>query len=146
MIDRQTKPEPDEDSAISIHYRTIRREEPNAELDAKILAKAKAAAHRRRRRWLLPVSSAAVVLLGLTLTLKLVDQAPRLPQTYEDFGTELPAEAEVVRRTEKKRAPPVPAMMMDSKSGHVKEEIKLQKSAPVHSVPLGSTLEPRKSS
>lgn len=142
MTDNQIKPDPDEDSGISTLYQATRHEVPSAELDAKILAEAQVVARGRRRRWLVPLSSAAVVLLGLTFTLRLVDQAPRLPQTGEDFSTELPAEIEVIPRAEKKQVLPKPAMMMDSLPGRAKEEgVKLRKAAPRSSVPSPNKVE-----
>ena len=142
MTDRQKKPEDSDDPAISRLYRATRDAEPGAALEARILAEARAAAHHRHRRWLLPVSSAAVVLLGLTLTLKLQDQAPRLPQTLEDFSAEMPAESPAVRRAEKKLASPAPGMMRESDPGGIEENrLQLQKSAPEGSVTTGSSFD-----
>ncbi|MEN8179771.1 MAG: hypothetical protein ABFS39_14310 [Pseudomonadota bacterium] len=144
MTDQQNKSEVGEDPAISHLYRATRIEEPDAALDVKILAEAKAVTHHQRRRWLLPLSSAAVVLLGVTLTLKLMDQAPRLPQSIDDFNYEQPAESRAIQRAEKKQAQPAPAMMMESMSAPAKEhkdKLKLQKAAPRTSAPAGGSLQ-----
>ncbi len=143
MTDQQKKPEDGEDPAISSLYRATRIEEPSAELDAKILAEAKVVTQHRHRRWLLPVSSAAVILLGVTLTLQLQDQVPRLPQTLEDFSAEMPAEMQADQRAAKKQvAPPAPALMMEPSSKRIEEgRAKLQKSAPGRSVTADSAFE-----
>jgi hypothetical protein len=143
VTDQQKKPEDGEDPAISSLYRATRIEEPSAELDAKILAEAKAVTQHRHRRWLLPVSSAAVVLLGVTLTLQLQDQVSRLPQTLEDFGAEIPAEMQADQRAAKKQVvPPAPALMMEPSSKRIEEgRAKLQKSAPGRSVTADSAFE-----
>ncbi|MDJ0807163.1 MAG: hypothetical protein QNJ78_10060 [Gammaproteobacteria bacterium] len=116
MSDRQNRPDSRKDAAISDLYRTTRKEEPAGRLDAMILARAEVATQRRRRRWWLPVSSAAVLLLGVTLTLQLMEQAPRLPQSLEEVEADRPVEAEAARPIKKKQisSDSAPAMMMDS--------------------------------
>lgn len=64
------------DPAISELYRRSRRPEPAAATDNAILDRARREVRRRRNRWLLPLSTAALVVMGLTLTLRMVDQQP----------------------------------------------------------------------
>jgi hypothetical protein len=85
--DKQNQTGPLEDPDIGALYRATRTMEPGTELDALILARARTAARRRRNRWLLPLSSAAVVMLGLTLTLQLLEQEPTLP-SVEDYAVD----------------------------------------------------------
>lgn len=135
MTDRQEPTEPMEDPDISRVYQGTRREQPSAQLDAKILDQAQAAARQRRRRWLLPLSSAALVLLGLTFTLKLLEQAPQLEQIDAGFDAEQPAETKAQRQLEERSVPPAPAMLQDSLSEPVKR--KSSRSAPAAASSLG---------
>jgi hypothetical protein len=64
-----------EDPRLSALYRRTRIETSPADLDKTIRGAARRVAQRRRYRWILPLSSAAVVLLGLSLTLKLGELA-----------------------------------------------------------------------
>ena len=79
MTDKHTKRSSKDDQPLSALYRSSRREQPSNELDERILAQASTVARHRRRRWLLPISSVAVLLLGLTLTLQLT-RPPDLPR------------------------------------------------------------------
>ncbi len=58
-----------EDPELSERYRALGREEPPRELDAKILAAARA--RSGLRRWVLPLSVAAVIVLSVTVTLEM---------------------------------------------------------------------------
>jgi len=81
-------PTPD-DRGLSRLYRTTRREQPSAELDRAVLAEARVAlARRRRRRWLVPLSTAAVLVLGVSLTLYELE-APR-PTALEPLAPPAP--------------------------------------------------------
>ncbi len=71
---------PHDDPAIGALYRHARRGEPSADLDARILTAARRAARRRRNRWMVPLSTAATLLIGITLLLKAVDQGPYAPE------------------------------------------------------------------
>lgn len=73
-------PGAEEDPAISALYRRSRDSEPPAELDHAVLAEAQRVARRRPRRWLLPLSTAAVVVVGVTLVLKMGMQPQFSPQ------------------------------------------------------------------
>lgn len=59
---------PDEPS-LSALYRNTRKEQPSPELDQAVMQEARRALDRRRKRWWLPLSTAAVILLGVSLTL-----------------------------------------------------------------------------
>lgn len=61
-----------DDTQVSALYRRTRNETSSAALDESIKNAARRVARRRRYRWLLPLSSAAVLLLGLSLTLKVL--------------------------------------------------------------------------
>ena len=58
-----------EDRELSERYRELGREQPPRELDAKILAAARA--RPGLRRWALPLSIAAVIVLSATVTLEM---------------------------------------------------------------------------
>ena len=58
-----------EDRELGERYRELGREEPPRELDAKILAAARA--RPGLRRWALPLSVAAVIVLSVTVTLEM---------------------------------------------------------------------------
>jgi len=66
----------DRDPRVSAAYRALGAEGPPAALDAAILA----AARRRRARWAVPVSLAAVVVLGLGVVLRVQREAPRVAE------------------------------------------------------------------
>lgn len=85
------------DPRLSKLYRSTRNAEPGAALDERVLAQARRAARNKRRRWLLPLSTAAVVMVGLTVTLKMVDQEKHLP-TVDDFAVEQEAPARMQER------------------------------------------------
>ncbi|MCU7810162.1 MAG: hypothetical protein KZQ77_02855 [Candidatus Thiodiazotropha sp. (ex Notomyrtea botanica)] len=74
------------DLQLSELYRASRNEQPADELDKAILAQAHAQARSRRRRWMVPLSTAAVILLGTTLTLTLVQPpvSTQLPDEEND--------------------------------------------------------------
>jgi hypothetical protein len=68
----------DSDDAISRRYREGAREEPPASLDAAILAASRRAvqAGPRRNRWAMPVSIAAVLVLGIGVSLRMQMEQP----------------------------------------------------------------------
>ena len=68
------------DPQLSALYRRTRRPEPPPELDLAIRQAAHTQARHRRRRWLVPLSSAAAILLGATLTLQVIDLEKPLEQ------------------------------------------------------------------
>lgn len=89
--------EPEHDS-LDERYRALGREEPPAELDARILDAARRAAQSRPgpRRWMLSASIAAVIVLSVGVALHVQrepsEQADRLPAPGEVGKTATPAE------------------------------------------------------
>jgi len=78
-----------EDAKVSERYRALGSEEPNAALDAAILAAARRAVGARPgaarpglQRWALPVSVAAVVALSVTITLQMQRERPDAMALY----------------------------------------------------------------
>src|SRR5689334_7238264 len=68
--------EPDK---VSGRYRELAREEPSAALDARILAAARESTRpvvRRRQQWMVPVSIAAVLVLGIGVSLRMQLEQP----------------------------------------------------------------------
>ena len=66
----------DHDDKLSGRYRELAREEPSAALDATILARARRRAPGHRRSWFVPVSIAAVLMLGVGVTLRMQMEEP----------------------------------------------------------------------
>ena len=67
------------DDALSRRYRALAREEPSAALDAAILAASRRAVGARpggARRWAGPVSIAAVLMLGIGVSLRMQQESP----------------------------------------------------------------------
>ncbi len=62
---------PEHDPDISALYRKTGDIAPPASLDEAVLASARRAIHQRRQRWILPLSTAAVLMLGITVLLKI---------------------------------------------------------------------------
>ncbi len=79
MTSQDQQREKVEDRALSALYQATRHEMPSSELDREILQAAERVARSRRRRWLLPLSTAAVILLGTSLTLTLVQPPVTTP-------------------------------------------------------------------
>ncbi len=73
-----------DDPELGALYRRTRIEQPPAELDAAILGQARHQATRRKQRLLLPLASAALVLLGLSLTLQVLDLDEPLEKILEE--------------------------------------------------------------
>ncbi|HET7730980.1 MAG TPA: hypothetical protein VFK48_13195 [Usitatibacter sp.] len=79
---------------LSRHYRALPREEPPAGVDAAILAasrRAVAPAPRRAARWAGPVSIAAVLVLGIGLTLRMQHERPGIETAAPASEYSLPA-------------------------------------------------------
>jgi hypothetical protein len=78
----------DRDRRLGELYRHAAAASPAPALDRRLLAEAeRAAGRRRRRRWLLPLASAAVVLIGLSLTLRVYELQPaKDPDAGETSG------------------------------------------------------------
>lgn len=62
-----------DDSQLTTLYRASRKEQPSEALDQAILSEARKVASKRRNRWIVPLSSAALVLLGVGLSLPLIE-------------------------------------------------------------------------
>ncbi|MCU7808319.1 MAG: hypothetical protein KZQ73_10690 [Candidatus Thiodiazotropha sp. (ex Semelilucina semeliformis)] len=109
MTQQDQQRNPTDDRQLSELYRASRNEQPAAELDAAILAQAHAQARSRRRRWMLPLSTAAVILLGTSLTLTLVQ--PPVSTQLPDEKTDVMSEA-LEEMTPKASSPPAAAPAM----------------------------------
>ncbi len=102
---------PEHDPHISALYRKAGNIEPPASLDEAVLASARRAVRQRRNRWMLPLSTAAVLMLGLTVLLKLNSEW----QPGREFKDDTPASVTLEEKTESaagtlaKRAAPAPA-------------------------------------
>lgn len=68
----------DPDNRIAALYRATRQETSPAHLDRAILSAARSAARRRRLRWIVPASSAALVLLGLSISYRFLEDLAEL--------------------------------------------------------------------
>ncbi|MCG8489396.1 MAG: hypothetical protein MI756_18155 [Chromatiales bacterium] len=62
-----------EDSELNRLYRSGRHEAPSDALDQAVLSEARRATAKYRNRWIVPLSSAALILLGIGLSLPLID-------------------------------------------------------------------------
>lgn len=99
-------------------YRDLAREEPPGALDAKILAAARREVEAPRRsrspRWMVPVSLAAVVMLGVGLTLRMQMEQPGIETSMSRDS--LPASAPQAERPKPQAATePMPAAPVESK-------------------------------
>lgn len=118
------------DRALSELYRATRRESPSSHLDRKILEEAEGVARSRRRRWLLPLSTAAVILLGTSLSLTLVQPPVKtsVPELEEDAVSD---KSEEIRQM-------APAAPMRKRQAVMPEasrpKLELQRSAPSSAV------------
>jgi hypothetical protein len=71
-----------QDPPLSRLYQATRDQEPTPGLDAAIRARARDHCRRRLpRRWLVPLSTAALVVLGLSLSLRVLDLQPPARET-----------------------------------------------------------------
>jgi hypothetical protein len=91
------------DDGISRRYRELAREEPPAALDASILAAARAARPSRFARWAGPVSLAAVLVLGVGVSVRMQTEEPGIETQMPATGYaqapagEMPSQAEPAR-------------------------------------------------
>jgi hypothetical protein len=88
-----------DDRELSELYRRGRSEQPPPALDAVILAQAKRQNANRKRRLLVPLASAALLLVGLSLTLRVIELDRPLEKAPEE------AEAPLPRRQSQDQAP-----------------------------------------
>jgi len=68
-----------EDAGLSALYRRTAQQEPSPQLDARVLAAARRLAQQRSRRWWLPLSTAAVVVLAVSLLWRMELRPYELP-------------------------------------------------------------------
>jgi hypothetical protein len=101
----------DHDEAIARHYREMAREEPPAALDAAILAASRRAA-APRPRWMLPVSIAAVLALGIGVALRMQVEQPGIetsappPAAPSEYALPQASEAPAVAAPARKAVKP----------------------------------------
>jgi len=95
------------DPDISAIYRKTGDLAPPTSLDDRILAAARRAAWRRKQRWILPLSTAAVVVLSVTLLINMNDEWDLSQESRKDSSTSqaLPAVSEPERQKTKERKP-----------------------------------------
>ncbi|MCU7797918.1 MAG: hypothetical protein KZQ75_12375 [Candidatus Thiodiazotropha sp. (ex Myrtea spinifera)] len=98
-----------DDLQLSELYRASRNEQPADELDKAVLAQAHAQAKSRRRSWMLPLSTAAVILLGTSLTLTLVQ--PPVTTQLPDEKTDVMSDT-LEEMSPKASSPPAAAPAM----------------------------------
>ena len=105
------------DDELSRRYRALAREEPAAQIDAAILAASRRAVGARpggARRWAGPVSIAAVLVLGIGVTLRMQQERPGIetsaPMSEYQMPEARPEPRQLDADTAKLAAPtPVPA-------------------------------------
>ncbi len=97
-----------EDPQLSALYQATRQAQPSAELDAAIRAEAQRALRGRRRSWMVPLSTAALVVIGLSLSLQVLelDRPPESPAKIDFAPIE---EAEEAPAPALEMAEPAPA-------------------------------------
>jgi hypothetical protein len=80
ITERVNQDRAQDDRSLSALYRRTRSEQPSAALDEAIRQQSRRRVGRIRRLWLVPLSTAAVLVLGISLTLKVVNfHDPRGP-------------------------------------------------------------------
>lgn len=101
----------DSDDKLRRRYREIATEEPSAVIDAAILARARAA-RPRRNRWMGPVSIAAVLVLGIGVSLRMQLDQPGI-ETSDPLREASPPSEYSLPPAEEPPAPP-PATATDA--------------------------------
>jgi len=136
VTDEHHNPASGQDPDITRLYRASRSEEPSSALDERILGQARLAARHNRRRWLVPLSSAAVVLLGLTLTLQLMEHEPGLSDIDGYLTEEAPkseaveAPAPEMKQLEKKQKSARPVLQAPAQGMERKDSLRSREMAP----------------
>jgi hypothetical protein len=98
----------DSDDKLSRRYRGLPRAEPSAELDAAILAasrRAVGAGPRSRSSWMVPTSIAAVLVLGIGVSLRMQLEQPGI-ETSAPERAERPAASSPAQAPQPSPAPP----------------------------------------
>jgi hypothetical protein len=124
----------EEGRSLSTLYRATRREAPSDAMDAAVLGLARRQAAARRRRWILPLSSAAVVLLGVSLVLKMQllepPAYPPMPTASEETGEALKARLPKAATSAPAAAPAADAEIQLHKEEKRRSAVKLQSVSP----------------
>lgn len=111
-----------DDPTLSALYRRISQEAPSAQLDERVMESARRHAARRSHRWWLPLSTAAVLVLAVTLLLR-HQQAP------DELQRELAQLGAAVQATPSASAPTAPPPAAP------REEAPVASAAPVSPAP-----------
>ena len=98
----------DSDDKLRRRYREIATEEPSAVIDAAILARARAA-RPRRNRWMGPVSIAAVLVLGIGVSLRMQLDQPGIETSDPLREASPPSEYALPPAAEPQASPPAAA-------------------------------------
>jgi len=110
-----------DDKGLTGLYRRTRVEQPPADLDDAILARARRRAARHRQRLFIPLASAALLLVGLSLTLRVLEldkplekalEAPSTPAAEPYLDEEAKPAAPRRSRVETVPQPPSPSVRM----------------------------------
>src|SRR5512134_3197176 len=114
----------DSDDKLSRRYRELAREEPSAQADDLVLAASRRAVSARPRsrtsQWMVPASIAAVLVLGIGVSLRMQLEQPgiesSLPSSVSEYSAPPaaeppppPAKAETKPETKPQAQPPAPA-------------------------------------
>jgi len=129
-----------DDEELSNRYRALGREEPSAELDAKIIAASRRAAASRPRpgRWMLPLSLAAVIVLSVAVTLQMQHEpaAPEAPAAARPAAPAENAAQSVASPAPEQQGPaaavpvPGPAAVMGRPSREAADRERFERAAP----------------
>lgn len=129
------------DQAISKLYQSSKKAEPSTEIDAAILVQARERLNKNKskqakpsvnkwQRWVVPLSTAALVVMGVSITLKIMNQ----PQT--SYQLEMPVtETGFIEKKALKDEAAVPAeqpaatMMLEAESDAMMQEIQEEQPA-----------------
>ncbi len=118
-----------EDPKLSALYQATRTPEPSSQLDAAILSAARKATRRRHMRWLVPLSSVALVLIGLSLTLRVIElDRPPLPEEEAAEQADvtparraLPKEKSGLMKREQTAPSPTPSQWPEVRKGYLEQ-------------------------
>ena len=101
----------DSDDKLSRLYREAAREEPSSELDASILAASRRAVSARpgRSNWMVPASIAAVLMLGIGVSLRMQTEKPGIETSLPEPPARPPAAIAEPAPAKRQDAEPKPA-------------------------------------
>jgi hypothetical protein len=137
----------DHDDEMSRRYRELPREEPPAALDASILAAARNAVRpRARNRWLGPVSIAAVLVLGIGVSLRMQLEQPDVetaaPAASGSAEYPVPQAAEDAPPTAEQAAPAAKAPAKREERAAAKPPARVERKELAPSPPAAAPVEP----